>query len=141
MIWLALTLTAAANPFETRVETPNVDVEIETPDRIINGVVEDGYPAAVGLGTGGYTACSGSIITPRLVLTAAHCGGDLPVELIVQFGDTSAEPVAPPNTSSASATAPFTQTTDRSRAPTKEPTISEYSSLPKMHPSSRCGLV
>jgi len=87
LIWLALTLSAAANPFETLIEAPSFDVEIDTPDTIINGVVEDGYPAAVGLGTGGYTACSGSIITPRLVLTAAHCGGDLPVELIVQFGE------------------------------------------------------
>ena len=87
LIWLALSLTAAANPYETRIETPSVDAEFEAPNPIINGVVEDGYPAAVGLGTGGYTACSGSIITPRLVLTAAHCGGELPVELIVQFGE------------------------------------------------------
>ena len=54
---------------------------------IINGKVEDGFPAAVGVGAGGFTLCSASLITPRLLLTAAHCSAALPVELVVAFGE------------------------------------------------------
>lgn len=57
---------------------------------IVNGNLEADFPATVGLGAsfGEYTfsACTGTLITPRIVLSAAHCGGDLPPELIVQAG-------------------------------------------------------
>ena len=57
---------------------------------IINGSLEPDFPATVGLGAefGSYTfsSCTGTLITPRIVLSAAHCGGDLPPDLIVQAG-------------------------------------------------------
>jgi hypothetical protein len=53
---------------------------------IVGGAVERDYPSALGLGAGPYTICSGSLFTPRMVLTAAHCGADLPLDLVVQFG-------------------------------------------------------
>ena len=67
---LLLTLPALANP-------------------IFYGQAEDSYPSAVALGAGGgaITACSGNLITPRIVLTAAHCGADLPLEFVVAYGE------------------------------------------------------
>jgi hypothetical protein len=67
---LLLTLTANANP-------------------IFYGEQESDFPSVVGLGAGdgAFTACTGNLITPRIVLTAAHCGADLPIELVVEFGE------------------------------------------------------
>jgi len=72
-MWLTtLALATAANP------------------KIINGEEEPGWPAVVSLGAGAgehaYSACTGTIITPRLVLSAGHCGDGIPVETIVALG-------------------------------------------------------
>jgi secreted trypsin-like serine protease len=56
------------------------------PPPIINGEVERGWPSVVALGAGGFSICTGNLITPRVVLTAAHCQADLPFELIVAIG-------------------------------------------------------
>lgn len=57
---------------------------------IVNGETEYGFPAAVSLGAGAgeytFSACTGSIITPRIVLSAGHCGDDLPLETVVALG-------------------------------------------------------
>ena len=57
---------------------------------IINGAEESGFPSTVALGAefGGnaFSACTGNLITPKIILTAAHCGGDLPMELVVSAG-------------------------------------------------------
>ena len=70
MIWMSITALGFAN--------------------IVNGQLEPDFPATVGLGAelGQYTfsACTGTLITPRIILSAAHCGGDLPPDLIVQAG-------------------------------------------------------
>lgn len=57
---------------------------------IVNGSEEPGMDAVASLGArlGEYTisACTGTLITDRLILTAAHCGGDYPLDLVVAIG-------------------------------------------------------
>ncbi len=40
---------------------------------IVNGTVNNGDPAVVALTAGGYAFCTGTLIRPTVVLTAAHC--------------------------------------------------------------------
>jgi secreted trypsin-like serine protease len=65
------------------------------PSYIVNGDVENGYPStmAIGFDAGGFRAstCTASLITPRILLTAAHCSEEyakqgISIDLIVQFG-------------------------------------------------------
>jgi|GEM_PF-1481665 len=68
---------------------PDQPHDAEPPAAIVNGDLEAGFPAVVSLGASfgnPFHACTGTLITDRVVLTAAHCGADLPTELIVQLG-------------------------------------------------------
>lgn len=60
------------------------------PPPIINGQTEAGFESAVAIGTtfgeNQISVCSGTLITPRVILTAAHCGSDLPLELVTSLG-------------------------------------------------------
>ena len=78
----------AAPPLHTTTDADGLPdrPEVAAPAPIINGQVEDGFPATVGIGSLGFTLCTASVITPRILLTAAHCSADFPVELIVGFG-------------------------------------------------------
>lgn len=65
---------------------PTGPAEPSEPDPIVNGEEESGWPQTVALGAATFSACTGSVIAPRVVLTAGHCGADFPVELLVGFG-------------------------------------------------------
>ena len=57
---------------------------------IVNGSPEYGFPSVVSLGAefgdNAFSACTGNLITPKLILTAAHCSGDLPMEAVLSLG-------------------------------------------------------
>ncbi len=88
MIIAFLTTAVLAGPLDDTGVEP-------APPPIVNGQTETDYPSAVALGAFNFSACTGSLITPRIVLSAAHCGGDYSPESIVAigqayFGDTPA---------------------------------------------------
>ncbi len=87
MVGTALLGVALAAPIATDPLAADVAVDAGI-DPIMNGVEELEHPAAVGLGLDGLgvTICSGSLITPELVLTAAHCTADFPEELVTALG-------------------------------------------------------
>lgn len=52
---------------------------------IVNGVVETGFPATASLAFGTIHVCSASLITPRILLSAAHCG-DVTIDALKGLG-------------------------------------------------------
>jgi hypothetical protein len=80
-MWITAAL-AAPLLVDTAAPAPSVPA----PSAIIGGQPEERYPAAVGLGVLEQTLCTGSLISPKVVLTAAHCTVDLPTELILAIG-------------------------------------------------------
>ena len=76
MLVLSLSLALAADTYD--LAGPTLDAaDAPEAEPLRNAETENGVPSAVGLGAFGFTACSGSLITPRIVLSAAHCGGDV----------------------------------------------------------------
>ena len=57
---------------------------------IVNWEREDGFESAVSLGAEfhgeAFSACSGNLITSRIVLSAAHCSADLPTSVLLDMG-------------------------------------------------------
>lgn len=68
------------------LQGPDGGFEHRERPEIVRGEATSAFPSVVALGVPPLSVCSGNLITPRLVLTAAHCSGDLPLEVVVQFG-------------------------------------------------------
>ena len=83
-IALAAPQTQVRDAASVRDPTPN----------IVHGTATSAYPSVVALGVPPLSVCSGNLITPRLVLTAAHCSGEIPLEFVVQFGSAIFGPTA-----------------------------------------------
>jgi secreted trypsin-like serine protease len=73
MMWIWMGLFGAANGSD-----------------LVNASTEDGFDFTVALGaefgSQTFSACTGSLISPQVILTAAHCGADLPMEMVVAAG-------------------------------------------------------
>lgn len=57
---------------------------------VAQGELEEGFPSAVGLGVpfgdDPIHVCTGTLITPRIVLSAGHCSADYDIETVARFG-------------------------------------------------------
>jgi hypothetical protein len=62
---------------------------VQTGRGIVNGQLEHGFPSTVALGTemgGPQAMCSGNLLTPRVIVSAAHCGDGIPLSVIQAAG-------------------------------------------------------
>lgn len=93
VLGLVLSLGAAAcvdGPGVT--DDPGADGVAAAPAAIVNGSIDEGHPAVVALTYGGQAFCSGTLVAPTVVVTAAHClhpdmTGGIPVgDMQVFFG-------------------------------------------------------
>ena len=96
MTLLALSVALALDPLED-LDSLGTPPPPDAPAPIVNGQPEPGFEQTVALGAAGLVLCTGSVITPRIILTAAHCGGGLPVETIAlagsaYFGEDASDP-------------------------------------------------
>ncbi len=83
---VVLPLVAQAGPLED-VGVQDIDYAGPTaPDRIVNGKEENKFPQTVALGAFGFSMCTGSLITPKIILSAGHCGEDIPLDMVVSLG-------------------------------------------------------
>ena len=86
ILLIALPLAAQADPLED-LGLDDVDYAgHRPPDRIVNGKEENRFPQTVSLGAFGFSLCSGSLITPKIILSAGHCGADIPLDIVVSLG-------------------------------------------------------
>lgn len=64
---------------------------------VAQGELEEGFPSAVGLGVpfgdDTFHVCTGTLITPRIVLSAGHCSADYDIETVARFGKAFIGPV------------------------------------------------
>jgi len=89
MALILLGISSAAWSTEGEARSPGDEIQGEWDDApvgIVNGEVEEEFPQTVGLGAFNITACSGSLITPKIILSAGHCGVDIPLEIVVSLG-------------------------------------------------------
>jgi len=75
---------AACSPIDSREFTPVHG------QGIVNGQLEEGFPSTVALGgnfgDGPTSMCTGNLITPRVLISAAHCGDGIPIGIIQALG-------------------------------------------------------
>jgi len=64
--------------------------DASNPSALVSGQLESNFQFVTSLGVGvgnfAFSVCTGSLITDRLILTAAHCDSDLPLEAVVKIG-------------------------------------------------------
>lgn len=90
---LAVALLGAAF-LTASCDAPSDPTAEQTEERaapIVNGETDAGHPYAVALTVGGQPFCSGTVISPTVILTAAHCifpgiGVDPPEDIEIFFG-------------------------------------------------------
>jgi trypsin len=71
-------------------ESVTEDIEPSYSRGIVNGELEEGFPSTVSLGgnfgSGPSSMCTGNLVTPRVIISAAHCGDGIPLILIQTLG-------------------------------------------------------